>query len=146
MAAQTSLCQTWSDTPKTGFLASRLIWEIIPISCLRLLKGHTSLVQALISWLIMFFIKIIKYKNVLINAVEDQDLNARKHLQDACHFGLRNLKDLNTQAAKTHLFLCFPIRFCALLFVRWIKSLTCVLYIDNKMPLSFFQMGKITLA
>ena len=24
-ATQTSLCQTWSETPKTGFLASRLI-------------------------------------------------------------------------------------------------------------------------
>ena len=27
-AAQTGLCQTWSETPKTGFLASRLNFDI----------------------------------------------------------------------------------------------------------------------
>ena len=26
VAAQAGLCQTWPETPKTGFLASRLIW------------------------------------------------------------------------------------------------------------------------
>ena len=27
VAVQRSLCQTWSETPKTGFLVTRLIWR-----------------------------------------------------------------------------------------------------------------------
>ena len=29
VAVQPGLCQTWSETPKTGFLRTRLIWESI---------------------------------------------------------------------------------------------------------------------
>ena len=28
VATQAGLCRTWSETPKTGFLASRLIYEL----------------------------------------------------------------------------------------------------------------------
>ena len=29
VAVQPGLCQTWSETPKTGFLASRIIFKMI---------------------------------------------------------------------------------------------------------------------
>ena len=36
------LCRTWSETPKTGFLASRLIYELLvsPGKAYKLLAGH----------------------------------------------------------------------------------------------------------